>query len=228
MNTDSIKDDEIVFEGTRVENATGQKKVTLAWSSDVRYAAQKRGYHGGANPQEMVIPFAVLRGPNSMPSGGWEEVPPYEPEWWRTVEWDAAIDAAGAEKKRPRKKDVDAVKGLDLFEQAKAKKDKASQTWIDALLESKVYLEQQKLAVRGGPQREVIRTLIMTIDARGGSIMKPSLAQALGVPLFRVDGLVQNISRILNVDGYEVLSFDRNTETISLNTKLLKTQFEIE
>ena len=58
--------------------------------------------------------------------------------------------------------------------------------------------------------------------------MKPSLAQALAVPLFRVDGLVQNISRILNVDGYEVLSFDRNTETISLNTKLLKTQFEIE
>ena len=226
MNTDSIKDDEIVFEGTRVENATGQKNVTLAWSSDIRYAAQKRGYHGGANPQEMMIPFAVLRGPNSMPSGGWEEVPPYEPEWWRTVEWDAAIDAAGTEKKRPRKKDVDAVKGLDLFEQTK--KDKASQTWIDALLESKVYLEQQKLAVRGGPQREVIRTLIMTIDARGGSIMKPSLAQALGVPLFRVDGLVQNISRILNVDGYEVLSFDRNTETISLNTKLLKTQFEIE
>ena len=58
--------------------------------------------------------------------------------------------------------------------------------------------------------------------------MKPSLAQALGVPLFRVDGLVQNICRILNVDGYEVLSFDRSTETITLNIKLLKTQFEIE
>jgi hypothetical protein len=96
------------------------------------------------------------------------------------------------------------------------------------LLESKVYLEQLKLGVRGGPQREVVTMLITTIDARGGSIMKPSLAQALGVPLFRVDGLVQNICRILNVDGYEVLSFDRSTETITLNTKLLKTQFEIE
>jgi PglZ domain len=228
MNTESIKDGEIVFESVRVEKATGQKKVTLAWSSDVRYAAQKRGYHGGANPQEMVIPFAILRGPNSMPSSGWKEVPPFEPEWWRTVGWEAAIKVTGAEGKRPREKDVDAVKGLDLFEQAKAKKDEASQTWIDALLESKIYLEQLKLGVRGGPQREVITTLITTIDARGGSIMKPSLAQALGVPLFRVDGLVQNISRILNVDGYEVLSFDRSTETITLNTKLLKTQFEIE
>jgi hypothetical protein len=229
MNTESIKDGEIIFEGVRVEKATGQRKVTLAWSSDVRYAAQKRGYHGGANPQEMVIPFAILRGPNSMPSSGWEEVPPYEPEWWRTVGWEAAaIKVTGAEGKRTRKRDVDAVKEPDLFEHAKAKKDKASQTWIDALLESKIYLEQLKLAVRGGPQREVITTLITTIDARGGSIMKPSLAQALGVPLFRVDGLVQNISRILNVDGYEVLSFDRSTETITLNTKLLKTQFEIE
>jgi hypothetical protein len=226
MNTESIKDGEIVFEGVRVEKATGQKKVTLAWSSDVRYAAQKRGYHGGANPQEMVIPLAILRGSNSTPSSGWKEVPPYEPEWWRTVGWEAAIKIAGAEGKRPR--DFNAVKGLDLFEQAKAKKDEASQTWIDALLESKIYLEQLKLAVRGGPQREVITMLITTIDARGGSIMKPSLAQALGVPLFRVDGLVQNISRILNVDGYEVLSFDRSTETITLNTKLMKTQFEIE
>ena len=58
--------------------------------------------------------------------------------------------------------------------------------------------------------------------------MKPSLAQALGVPLFRIDGLVQNVSRILNVDGYEVLSFERATETIALNINLLKTQFEIE
>src|SRR5271165_7075790 len=228
MNTDSIKEGEFVFEGVRVEKATGQKKVTLAWSSDVRYAAQKRGYHGGANPQEMVIPFAILKGPNSMPSSGWKEVPPFEPEWWRTVGWEAPIKVTGAEGKRPREKDVDAVKGLDLFEPAKAKKDEASQTWIDALLESKIYLEQLKLAVRGGPRREVITTLITTIDARGGSIMKPSLAQALGVPLFRVDGLVQNICRILNVDGYEVLSFDRSTETITLNTELLKTQFEIE
>jgi hypothetical protein len=228
MNTDSIKDGEIVFEGARVENATGQKKVTLAWSSDARYATQKRGYHGGSNPQEMVIPFAILRGPISMPSSRWEEVPPYEPEWWRTVGWKAAMDVSGTVEGRPRKKDVDGVKGLDLFEQAQPKKGEASQTWIDALLESKIYLEQLKLAVRGGPLRDVIRTLIVTIDARGGSIMKPSLAQALGVPLFRVDGLVQNISRILNVDGYEVLSFDRSTETISLNTKLLKTQFEIQ
>ena len=71
-------------------------------------------------------------------------------------------------------------------------------------------------------------SLLNTIDARGGSIMKPSLAQALGVPLFRIDGLFQNISRILNVDGYEVPSFERATETIVLNINLLKTQFEIE
>jgi hypothetical protein len=174
----------------------------------------------------MVAPFAILSGPNSIPAGAWKEVPPYEPEWWRITAGDVALTATDAEAARS-KKDVEVVKGLDLFEQAKAKKPDASTAWIDALFDSHIYQEQLKLAVRGAPPREVMVTLLKTIDARGGSIMKPSLAQALSVPLFRIDGLVQNISRILNVDGYEVLSFERATETIALNTNLLKTQFEI-
>jgi hypothetical protein len=226
-NVEAIKDGEMLFESSRVKEATGQTGIVLAWRSDVRYATKKRGYHGGANPQEMVVPFAILSGPNSLPPSGWEEIPHYEPEWWRIAAEETTIGVTGAEE--PKKtKIADAVKGLELFEQAESKSAEASQTWIDALLDSKIYLEQLKLAVRGGPQREMMTTLIKAIDARGGSIMKPSLAQTLGVPLFRMDGLIQNISRILNVDGYDVLGFDRSTETISLNIKLLKTQFEIE
>jgi len=226
-NTEAIKDGEMLFESSRVREATGQTVIVLAWRSDVRYATKKRGYHGGANPQEMVVPFAILSGPNSLTPSGWEEIPHYEPEWWRIAAEEGALGVKDVEE--PAKiKIADAVKGLELFEQAESKKAETSQTWIDALLDSKIYLEQLKLAVRGGPQREMMTTLIKAIDARGGSIMKPSLAQTLGVPLFRIDGLIQNISRILNVDGYEVLGFDRSTETISLNIKLLKTQFEIE
>ena len=226
MTTESLKEGEVLFEGVRVEKAVGQRKVVLAWSGDVRYGAKKRGYHGGANPQEMVVPFAILSGPNSIPAGGWKENPPYEPEWWRITAGDFAL-TLGADAAKS-KKGVEAAKESDLFEQAEAKKPEGSQAWIDALFDSLVYQEQLKLAVRGAPPREVMGSLLKTIDARGGSIMKPSLAQALGVPLFRIDGLFQNISRILNVDGYEVPSFERATETIVLNINLLKTQFEIE
>jgi hypothetical protein len=218
-DADSLSDGELSFEGVRVEKAIGQKKVALAWRGDVRYGPKKRGYHGGANPQEMVVPFAIL--------SGWKEIPPYEPEWWRITAGDVTLASTAAEIARSKKAEVETVKGLDLFEQAKAKKREISKDWIDALVESQIYQEQLKLAVRGGSVQEVMVMLLRTIDARGGSIMKAPLAQALGVPLFRIDGLVQNISRILNVDGYEVLSFERTTETISLNTNLLKTQFEI-
>jgi hypothetical protein len=53
------------------------------------------------------------------------------------------------------------------------------------------------------------------------------LAQQLGLPLIRVDGLIQNYRRLLNVDGYDVLSYDQPSETIALNIELLRSQFEI-
>jgi len=224
MTAESLKDGELLFDGVRVEKAIGQKTVTLAWSGDVRYGPKKRGYHGGANPQEVVVPLAILSGPNFVAAGGWKEISPYEPEWWRITAGDVA--SADMRTGAATAKDVEAVKGLDLFEQAKSKPE-LSQDWIATLFGSPIYQEQLKLAVRGAPPREVVVTMLKTIEARGGSIMKSSLAQALGVPLFRIDGLVQNISRILNVDGYEVISFERTTETIALNSSLLKTQFEI-
>lgn len=216
--------EEISFEGSRIEKATGQKQVVLAWNADARYGPKKRGYHGGANPQEMVVPLAILSGPNTTPADGWKEIPPYEPDWWRITAGDFVATTATPAKTKA----VEAVKGLDLFEQATVKKQQETGfSWIETLLDSQIYQEQLKLAVRGGPQPDVIITLLTSIEARGGSIMKASLAQALGVPLFRVDGLVQNVSRILNLDGYEVLSFDRSSDTITLNTNLLKTQFDL-
>ena len=226
MNIDSATGDEMVFEGSRIERATGQKKLILPWNADVRYGPKKRGYHGGANPQEMVVPLAILSSPNSILAEGWKEVPPYEPDWWRISGRELVATIAVSE--HAKKAEVaPAVKGLDLFEQAAVKQPQEKEGWVDALLDSEIYLEQLKLAVRGGPPREMMAALLMSIESRGGTIMKPSLAQALSVPLFRVDGLVQNFSRILNLDGYEVLSFDRSTETITLNSKLLKKQFDL-
>jgi hypothetical protein len=139
------------------------------------------------------VPFAVLSGSNLIPGDGWKEVPPYEPEWWRITAADVAFTATTARSK----KDIEVVKGLDLFEQVRAQEVKPSPDWIDALFDSPIYQEQLKLAVRGAPRREMMLSLLTTIEARGGSMMKPALAQMLGVPLHRWPG--QNVSRILNV-----------------------------
>ena len=121
MTTESLKEGEVLFEGVRVEKAVGQRKVVLAWSGDVRYGAKKRGYHGGANPQEMVVPFAILSGPNSIPAGGWKEIHPTNRNGGDHGGDFALTLGADASKS---KKGVEAAKESDLFEQAEAKEPK--------------------------------------------------------------------------------------------------------
>lgn len=223
----AVKDGEMIFEGTRVKNATGRDHITLACDANVRYGAKKRGYHGGANPQEMVIPMAVLATSSALLPSDWTESPPYEPTWWRgLMAAEAPSDRAG-KVVPPAAKPAEANTGLDLFEHVARAKASEGTTWIEVLLSSDTYQQQAKLAVRGGPSVEIMTAFLQALEKRGGSIMKSPLAQALGVPMFRVDGLVQNISRILNIDGYEVLAFDRSSDTITINVNLLKTQFEI-
>lgn len=227
LGAGAAREGEIVFEGTRVESALGHKKVVLAWSGGVRYSTKKRGYHGGASPQEMVVPLAILKSSGAPTMPGWEELPSFEPDWWRIA---AAEPVAAIVPQKPepaKRKPVAPAKEMDLFAHAEKAGAATATPWVEALLNSEIYQEQLKLAVRGAPSPELVRALVTHIDGRGGSTPKPALAQALGVPLFRVDGLIQNLTRILNVDGYEVLSFDRPSDTVTLNTKLLKTQFEI-
>lgn len=217
----AVVEGEREFEGSRVYQATGINRITLACSAGIRYGAGKRGYHGGANPQEMVVPLAILSDVRANVAEGWRQVPTYQPGWWAIT----ASDVAPAPLAKPKPEKV--VQGLDLFEQPLKKTAPAAGGWIDVLLQCPIYLEQSKLAVRGAPADDLMSKLLKGLDSRGGTAVKQALAQELGMPPFRVDGLIQNVSRILNVDGYEVISFDRASDTVSLNMGLLRTQFDL-
>lgn len=218
--TGTLEEGELEFEGKRIYQAMGVERVTLACSANVRYGKDKRGYHGGANPQEVVVPVAVLADVRNSVPEGWAEIPPYEPSWWR-------IDSAEPRptpltKPKPEK----AVEGLELFEQAQAKQ-LGGPAWIAALLESPLYQAEAKRAVRGAPNEERMTKLLTCLEARAGTVVRQALAQELGIPLLRVDGLIQNVGRILNVDGYEVITVDRASDSITLNMDLLRTQFDL-
>jgi hypothetical protein len=51
---------EAVFEGPRVERATGFPCIIAAWSEVLRYSQKKHGYHGSATPQEVLVPIGVF------------------------------------------------------------------------------------------------------------------------------------------------------------------------
>jgi hypothetical protein len=76
----AIRPFEVVFEGGRVLAPQGERRVVLPWSEAVRYGSKRRGYHGGATPQEVVAPLVVLTA-STVPAG-WCEAPPVQPEWW--------------------------------------------------------------------------------------------------------------------------------------------------
>lgn len=216
-------DGEVKVSGSRVQQAMGRPEVTVAWARDIRYAGKKHGYHGGASPQEMVIPFAILRHLSKPLPEAWLDVSPspYWPDWWRlTVDQNlgsVAPAVAAAETKL--------TAGLDLFVHAAAKTQQ--HTWIEELLSGEIYTAQCSRAVRGAPDRQQVATLIEVLSARGGSMPREALAERLGLPLLRLNGLVPNLARVLNVDGYEVLGLDAPSGTVVLNVALLKKQFAV-
>lgn len=212
---------EMEFEGSRVYRATGCNRITLACSAGIRYGKDKRGYHGGANPQEMVVPLAILSDVRVGAPQGWIEIASYQPDWWRID--DSEMVTASTPKAKPERM----VQNLELFERV-GLGSSTGEGWIDTFLKSPIYHEQSKLAVRGAPSDELMTKLLKGLDTRGGTAVKQALAQDLGMPPFRVDGLILNVSRILNVDGYEVLGFDRASDTVNLNMGLLRTQFDLE
>ena len=66
--------------GTRVV-IPESKTVIVPWSEKIRYGIKKNGYHGGASPQEMVTPIAVLDPTDAFPQG-WIDMPVDVPTWW--------------------------------------------------------------------------------------------------------------------------------------------------
>ncbi len=57
--------------------------------------------------------------------------------------------------------------------------------------------------------------------------MVAAVVQAMGVPAIRINGFLVGVQKLLNVDGYSVLSIDRTTKTVKLNIELLKAQFQL-
>lgn len=72
-----------------------------------------------------------------------------------------------------------------------------------------------------------LRALLEELQAAGGQQMSAAVAQRLGIPELRLNGLLAGVQKLLNVDGYPVLSIDRASKTVRLDLHSLKAQFEV-
>ena len=99
-------------------------------------------------------------------------------------------------------------------------------TWIDRLFATGQFAAQRRRAARAALSDERIRTILTALDARGGTLTRAALGTILGVPAFRLDGILSALRRILNVDGCDVLAVDDASESVTLNRGLLLDQFD--
>ncbi|KAA6183784.1 BREX-2 system phosphatase PglZ [Thiohalocapsa marina] len=202
--------------------------VVLPWSEKIRYAAKKKGYHGGASLQELVIPLGVYRnGGETDPIEHWTEVPHRVPDWWQ---WEDAREgvaeappaAVPSTAKQPEQRQADLFAALE----PKAATD-AESDWIGQLLASSVYQQMKARHGRSGIDDAQLERLLRHLSERGGQQMLGALGKALGIPGLRINGFLANVQKLLNLDGYPVLSIDRAAKSVRLNVDSLKTQFEL-
>ncbi|HEY0793760.1 MAG TPA: BREX-2 system phosphatase PglZ, partial [Chthoniobacterales bacterium] len=213
---------ELLLSGERIRAATGKEATIVACEETVRYAGKKAGYHGGASDLEVVIPLAVLAGRNDA-----DESPLAAPGWWQ---WQDCLGERSDARPAPRrsKSKAPVLDELPLFAAAAAQpgpETVRSPAWLKGFLASAVFKQQAELMGRLAPREEQVTAFVTALEKRGNAVLLATLAPDLGIPPFRLRGLLSSMERLFNVDGYPVIAEDQ--ETVRLDRKLLAKQFEI-
>jgi hypothetical protein len=172
------------------------------------------------SPQEVIVPVALFSR-EEFNVKGLVPAPVAQPSWWTEEA------TGGMEEPLTGTKATKIERELPLFVAAEHRAQAAARDWIEHLLASPVYQRQAGLAGRTALSPDLLRAILGALQDRGDRILKSALAQRIGQPEFRVPGLVASLRRVMNVDGYPVITFEEASGTVCLNRQLLKTQFEI-
>lgn len=217
-------EDEVVISGPRVLRGDGEVIVPAVES--IRYmAAEKRGYHGGATPQEVLCPLTVFT-TGGVTLDGWDSVLFRKPEWWQ-------LDEGVAPASRPRVRQPEPIVEPDgqaaLFtEEGRAPTPAVEAAgWIDELLASPIFEEQREAAGRQALDDDSIEIFLSVLDQAGGVAPPAVFADVTDLPPSRIRTKLEAMRRMLNLDGYAVLTIESDG-TARLNRELLATQFELE
>ncbi len=242
-------DREVVVGGPRVKvpkAGESDSAVVLPWSERCRYGRKAAGYHGGANPQEVCVPLAVFVPTAAVEAmgDGWQAEAAEPPGWWSDARGatGAVPDVSGAaraaerqERERPRPA-PESEPAATLFEPSPppppperestaAASTSTDRDWIDAVLASETYEQQQQFAGRHPPSREAVAKVLVALDQAGGALTESALASRIGTSPMRLRGVLQGVAAILNVDGYAAIEQDRASSTVRLDRDRLRRQF---
>ncbi len=220
-------DGELLFTGARV--GLGGGRVVLPWRETLRYTPRKAGYHGGASAAEAVIPLTILVGADDSVVPGWAGAPVTTPPWWRGPVAAGPVLVAST---------VDTLFDLEPAVTPPTTAATADPSTVDigatqtpalvlALLASPVYRARHKLAGRATLPDARVAALLTALVTAGGRARIDSVAAQAGIPAHRITLTITALRRLLQVEGYPVLDLDPDGQTLMLDERLLRDQFQL-
>jgi hypothetical protein len=217
------EDGEVALTGPRV--LYGDGRVVAPWREDIRYTPRKAGYHGGASLAEMTVPVLVLLPSVTLLPAGWEVLAPESipPSWWeRQVE---AANPVPPRRKQTKAKPRIAEDATPLF--AVPDPQPVVATLGEQVVDSEVYATQ-KAFVPKAPKKPEVAAVIDALASADGTRSLTAIAATAGRAGRNPEFLVTTLQRLLNVEGYPVLSLVDGGRTLRLDLKLLREQFGVD
>ncbi|MFJ8916059.1 BREX-2 system phosphatase PglZ [Amycolatopsis sp. NPDC102389] len=208
---------EIGVTGPRVMFGDGE--LVLPWREDIRYTASKAGYHGGASLAEMTVPVLVLLPALDQLPAGWHVLPKeeVEPPWWNAlpVSVEAATKASRARKAKPVE---DAVPLFTV--------DDPVSSLGTAVVATPAYAAQRGFVPKA-PDGQVVAAVIDALVKADGVLTVSAVAAVAGRAARRPEFFATTLQRLLNVDGYPVLSLVDGGRRVKLELEVLRVQFGV-
>jgi hypothetical protein len=211
-----VEQGEIIITGPRIAALMGGPLVE-PWSESLRYAGKKNGYHGGVARQEMLVPFGIWTSGHQPEAEGGEFFAnyPIAPSWWSASSEAAPASAA----KRTGRRGGAVAAGNDLFSMSPV------DDWLDRLMASSLLARQHERAGRMALAPERLRSLLGKLQQQGGRCSIEHMAVAIGLPTMRMRGVISAMERMLNLDGFPIITLEQGSGMVLLDIPLLKTQF---
>lgn len=209
---------EVALRGPRV--VYGDGSIVAPWREDIRYTPRKAGYHGGASLAEMTVPVLVLVPSEEITPSGWQVLAPEEvaPGWW---ERRAPVAAPLAPSPRKSRKTTPPEDAVPLFT-VEPKAD----TLGARVVASEAY-EGQRAFVPKAPDKQVVAAVIDALVAADRTLPLSKVAAEAGRAARRPEFFATTLQRLLNVDGYPVLSIVDGGRRLALNVEALCEQFGV-
>jgi len=98
---------------------------------------------------------------------------------------------------------------------------------VTVLLASETYRKRHKLAGRAALPDDRVAALLGALVTAGGRARIDSLAAEAGIPAHRINLTIAALRRLLQVEGYPVLDVDPDGQSVILDERLLREQFQL-